>query len=248
MEKMPSRKSRKPGKRGPRPKRAPRLDQDSIVSAGLALTKTVPLQDVSIVRLAHKLGVTPASLHYHLDGRGALTGSIVSRFFRELLSEWPGPAANPLANLETAAWSIYRQYVRYPGIAAYFAGHNRFDLLIKSARQPDSENLYRFLERYFAVIESAGLNAESAAIYAFVLIQFTIAAAHASASHQLPSEQHELGVLLSSLPRAEYPAIHRMRRSYLGLTGDDAFAAGLRFLMAGLPVTRRTRPAKKAKR
>ncbi len=200
-----------------------------------------------MVRLARKLGVTPASLHYYLDGRGALTASIVNCFFRELLSEWPALGANPLTNLEKVAWSIYRQYVCYPGIAAYFAGHNRFDLLVKSAHQPYSENLYRFIERYFAVVEFAGLSAESAAVYAFVLIQFTIAAAHTSASHQLPGEQHELGVLLSSLPRAEYPAIHRMRRSYLGLTGDDAFAAGLRFLMAGLPVPRRTSTARNAR-
>jgi AcrR family transcriptional regulator len=186
MEKMSSRKNRKLGKRGPRPKREPRLDQDAIISAGLTLTKTLPLQDVSMVRLARKLGVTPASLHYYLDGRGALTASIVNCFFRELLSEWPALGANPLTNLEKVAWSIYRQYVCYPGIAAYFAGHNRFDLLVKSAHQPYSENLYRFIERYFAVVEFAGLSAESAAVYAFVLIQFTIAAAHTSASHQLP--------------------------------------------------------------
>jgi AcrR family transcriptional regulator len=191
------------------------------------------------VRLAHELGVAPASVHYYLEGREALTASIVSGFFRELLAQWPEPAATPLASLETTAWAIYRHYVCYPGIAAYFAAYNRFDLLVKSASQPDSSNLYRFLERYFEVIEATGLSAESAAFYAFVLIQFTIAAAHASASHQLPGEQLELGTLLASLPRAEYPAIHRMRRNYLGLSGDDAFAAGLKFLMAGLPPTTR---------
>jgi AcrR family transcriptional regulator len=240
MDNLLRRKTKKPGKRGPRPKRAPRLDRDAIVSAGLALTASVPLQDVSIVRLARELGVTPASLHYYLDGREALTASIVSGFFRELLSQWPAPDAAPLATLESTAWTIYRHYVRYPGIAAYFAAHNRFDVLVKSAHQPDPAPLYEFLERYFAAVEGAGLGAEDAAIYALVLIQFTIAAAHASASHQLPGEQRGLGALLSSLPREKYPAIHRMHRNYLGLAGDDAFAAGLRFLMTGLPGRRMT--------
>ena len=227
-------KKREPGKRGPRSKSARPLDRNSIVSAGLAMTKSLPLRDVSIVRLSNELVVTPASIHYYLEGRQALTAGIVNRFFQELLAVWPAPRETPKTTLETVLRAFYEHYVRYPGIAAFFAAQNRFDLLVQSAHEPGSESLYRFLERYFFVVESCGFGPKNAAVFAFVLIQFAISAAHATASHQLPGEHREVGAILSGLPESEYPAIHRMQRNYLGLTGEAAFETGLQLLLGGM--------------
>ena len=47
--------------------------------------------------------------------------------------------------------------------------------------------------------------------------------------------------VLSGLDRRTYPNIHRMRASYLGLAGDDAFRAGLHLILAGLQAERRGR-------
>lgn len=237
MKQKSGAKKRRPGRRGP-DSGGGRLNHNSIVAAGLALTKSVALQDVSIVRLARELGVTPASIHYYVDGREALTSGVVYLFFQELLSDWPEPKKTAPATLEAVARTIYRRYVRYPGIVSYFAGQNRFRLLVQSGRGPGSENLYRFIERYFAAIESVGLSAQNVAVYGFVLIQFIIAAAHATASHQLPGEQRKLGDLLSELGRKEYPTVQRIRRSYLALSGDEAFAVGVRLILAGMKAER----------
>ncbi|MBV9236236.1 MAG: TetR/AcrR family transcriptional regulator C-terminal domain-containing protein [Xanthobacteraceae bacterium] len=226
-------------RRGPRPPGSRKLDREVILAVGLVLTKSLPLQDVSIVRVARELDVTPASIHYYLEGRDALTLGIVTLFIHDLLAEWPQPRSSWKPDLEAVATAIYRHYVRYPGIAAYFAAQNRFRVFIPAGEQRGAEHLHRFLERYFAAIAAVGLNARRSAVYSLVLIQFIIAAAHATASHQLPGEQDELGAVMAALDRRSYPNIHRMRASYLGLAGDDAFRAGLHLILAGLQAERR---------
>jgi AcrR family transcriptional regulator len=237
--KRESRRKGSEARRGPRPPGSRKLDRDVILAVGLALTKSLPLQDVSIVRIARELEVTPASIHYYLDGRDALTLGIVNLFIHDLLAEWPQPVASWKPDLKAAATAIYRHYVRYPGIAAYFAGQNRFRIFIPAGEQRGAEHLHRFLERYFAVIAAVGLNARRNAVYALVLIQFVIAAAHATASHQLPGEQDKLGAVLSGLDPRLYPNIRRMRASYVKLGGNDAFRAGLHLILAGLQAERR---------
>jgi AcrR family transcriptional regulator len=239
MKQKRLREGRSQPRRGPRPPGSRKLDRDVILAVGLALTKSLPLQDVSIVRVARELEVTPASIHYYVEGRDALTLGIVNLFIRDLLAEWPQPRAPWKPDLEAAATAIYCHYVRYPGIAAYFAAQNRFRVFIPAGKHDGAEHLHRFLERYFAAIAAVGLNAKRSAVYALVLIQFIIAAAHATASHQLPGEQDNLGAVLSALDRRSYPNIHRMRASYLGLAGDDAFRAGLHLILAGLQSERR---------
>jgi AcrR family transcriptional regulator len=242
-----SRSKRVRTRRGPRPAGSRPLDRDVILSAGLALTKTLPLQDVSIVRVAQEFGVTPASIHYYLEGRDALTFGIINLFVRDLLSEWPIPTGAWAADLEACAQVIYRHYVRYPGIAAYFAAQNRFRVLVQGPRVRGAENRFRFLERYFMAINSVGLTARRSAVYALVLIQFIIAAAHATASHQLPGEQRNLAGILAALDPKEYPTTHHMRAGYLAVAGDEVFAAGLRLILAGLEAERRTRGDKRRK-
>src|SRR6516165_8910078 len=118
MKQKRLREGRSQPRRGPRPPGSRKLDRDAILAVGLALTKSLPLQDVSIVRVARELEVTPASIHYYVEGRDALTLGIVNLFIHDLLAEWPQPRAPWKSNLEAAATAIYRHYVRYPGIAA----------------------------------------------------------------------------------------------------------------------------------
>jgi AcrR family transcriptional regulator len=236
-----TRKVRTTPKRGPRPPGSGKLDRDVILAAGLVLTKSIALQDVSIVRIAREFDVTPASIHYYLHSRDALTSGIVSLFVRDLLDVWPALGSSWKTDLENVASAIYRHYVQYPGIAAYFAGQNRFRVFIAAGGQEHAEHLNRFLEAFFAAVARVGLDNRRTAVYALVLIQFIIAAAHSKASHQLPGEQGELGGLLASLDHRKYPTINRMRTSYLGLAGDDAFRAGLGLILRGLQAERRTR-------
>jgi AcrR family transcriptional regulator len=228
---------------GRRPLGSRKLDSTTIIAKGLALTKTVPLQEVSIVRLAREFGVTPASIHYYFDGRDQLTSGIINLFVGEIVRAWPNQTGNWKVDLETVAEAIYRWYVRYPGIAAYFVSQNRFRVLVPAAERGGGEVLLQFLERYFAALGQVGLDAQRTATLAVVLIQFIHVSAHATASHQWPGEQRLLKHRLSKLDRADFPNIDRFRTDYLQLAGDTAFNAGLGLILAGLARERRTRAA-----
>ena len=67
------------------------LDRAMILNVGLQLTKTTSLVDLSIVRVAKELGVTPALIHYYLagGGRDALTSGVMNLYYRDLIERWP---------------------------------------------------------------------------------------------------------------------------------------------------------------
>lgn len=65
------------------------LDRSTILSVSLQLTKTVPLSELSVVRVAHELGVTPGLIHYYLRGRDKLTSGVMNAFYREAVEDWP---------------------------------------------------------------------------------------------------------------------------------------------------------------
>jgi AcrR family transcriptional regulator len=224
---------------GRRPTGSAELNRDVILAKGLALSRQVPLQDISMVRLAREFGVTAASIHNYLEGRSSLTSGIVELFLSEMLRGWPKPSRSWQSDLSAVATAIYRHFVRYPGIAAYFVAQNRFRVLIPAVAQDGGEPLLRFLDQYFAAINRAGLDPQRSAVYALVLMQFIHISAHATASHQWPSEQRLLRSNLSRLGRERYPAINRLRDSYLRVEGESAFKAGVALILSGLEVERR---------
>ncbi|MDB5409967.1 MAG: putative transcriptional regulator, TetR term domain [Rhodospirillales bacterium] len=228
---------RAPGrqKAGTRP-----LTPHDIFASALELSKRIPLHEMSIVRLASALGVTPASIHYHLDGRDAVVAGVIDLFIRDLLDRWPSPTGNWRADLEGVADALYRQYLRYPGVTSYFALHNRFLALKPVMEEDDGGGLLLFMERYFAAVRAVGLEARRSATYAVLLLQFIHVAAHRTANHQWPGEQAALHSYLTGLDRSSFPSIDFMRESYLELAGDAAFEAGLRLISAGLEMERRS--------
>ena len=105
------------------------LDRPTILSVSLQLTKTVPLSELSVVRVARELGVTPGLIHYYLGGRDGLTSGVMNAFYREAVESWPSEAKDWRQNLEVVANAVYRFYLRYPGIVVYVASHNRYRLV-----------------------------------------------------------------------------------------------------------------------
>lgn len=219
--------------RGRRPLSSPKIDRTTILQCGLLLARTVPLQDLSVVRVASELGVTAASIRYHLRGRDALTAGIVNMFYRHLLINWPTRSDNWRTNVSGVAELIYRCYLRYPGVAAYFAAENRFRVLA-SAIHADRETMSLFLERYLSTMREVGLDVERTTTYAIILLQLLHMAAHATTRHQWPGEHKILEKHLRSLDPAEFPNTADMRDSYLSMEGETAFKAALHLVISGL--------------
>lgn len=223
---------------GRRPAGSPKIDRPSILRRGLDLARTIPLQELSIVRLGDEFGVTAASIRYYLRGRSALTAGVVNVFFRDLLEHFPVISGDWKTDVPAVAEILYRGYLRYRGIAAYFAAENRFRILAAAAEGEDGLAPPTFLERYFAVVREVGLDVERTSAYAILLLQLLHMAAHASAQHQWPGQHNRLKKQLQGLDPAVFPNVSEMRESYVNFSGEIAFKAVLSLVLSGLEVER----------
>ena len=211
---------------------------EGIIAKGLQLTKTVPLQEVSIVRLARELDVTPGALHYHLNGRQSLTSGIINRFYGEMLSHWPATSGDWQQNLRNVAATIQQCFKRYPGIAAYYVLHNRFDVLLPAIGTEHGEAPMKFFDRYLSELGRVGLSPQRTATYAVILLQFIHITAYATAQHQWPSERSTVKSYIDRYRKKEFPNVLRFGNAFAAVTGDAAFRFGLDLIVAGLAMER----------
>jgi len=211
------------------------IDRNTIVSIATGLAKSVPLADLSIVRVARELGVTPALIHYYLGGRDVLTSGVMNAFYKELVDEWPADANQGWRhNLEVVAATVYRAYVRYPGIAAYVVSHNRFRI-IQNVKPGETDYGILFIERFTSAVRSIGFDASQTGVYAHLLREFITTSAHSTVRHMWPGEHRDfLDRTLSALDPAAFPATHFVRESVTSLNASAAFTTGLRLLMQAL--------------
>ena len=218
-----------------------KMRTEGIIAKGLQLTKTVPLQEVSIVRLARELDVTPGALHYHLNGRQSLTSGIINRFYGEMLSYWPATSGDWQQDLPNVAAAIQQCFKRYPGIAAYYVLHNRFDVLLPAIETDHGEAPMKFFDSYLSELGRVGLSRQRTATYAVILLQFIHITAYATTRHQWPSERSGVKSYIERYRKKEFPNVLRFGNAFAAVTGDAAFRFGLDLIVAGLAMERRCR-------
>lgn len=221
-------------KLGRRPLSSPKIDRQTILECGLRLAKKIPLQNISVVRVATDLGVTAASIRYHLRGRDALTAGIVNMFYKDLLVRWPSIQDNWKKDIAAVTDLIFDSYLRYPGITAHFGAENRIQILSSAIKADVDSTMPLFLERYFAIFAEAGLNESRTASYAIILLQLIHMAAHATLRHQWPRENKLMEAHLRNLDPDKFPQTARLRESYIKMEGRAALDAALHLVMSGL--------------
>src|SRR3546814_14995797 len=84
--------SRPPGR--PSASEPERASRASIFRAGFELTKSVPLQDLSIVGLARSMDITPALVHYYVGSRDHLPPGIMNLFYMGTVKNSPAQRAD----------------------------------------------------------------------------------------------------------------------------------------------------------
>jgi AcrR family transcriptional regulator len=192
------------------------------------------LQNLSIVRVAKELGVTPALVHYYLAGRDALTSGIMNAFYHEIVNYWPDTTEDWENDLHAASQIKYNTMLRYPGVAVYLAAYNRFRMVQLVAADEIDYGLLVF-ERYVGTVRRAGFNADKTAMDAHLLNEYVTASANATIRHRWPGEHEDfLRKSLARLDPTHFPNFHYIRESFLTLDGARAFAEGLRIFLQGL--------------
>lgn len=214
------------------------LDRKLILATAFQLAQTVPLAELSIVRVARELGVTPPLVHYYLGSRDALTSGVMNAFYRQLVKAWPRPATQWRANLEGAAGAVYEAHIRHPGIASYVVSHNRFRM-VQKVEAGETDYGVVFFEKFLATVKGAGFDAPRTGVYAHLLIEFVTAYAHATVAHRWPGEHSGfLDEKLAMLDPEAFPAAHFVSKSFTRLDAGSAFSTGLRLFLDGMELDR----------
>lgn len=221
------------------------LDRKNIVAMALQLTKSVPLTELSIVRLASELGVTPALIHYYLGGRSglgsrdALTTGMMNAFYREMVEQWPAETEDWQQSLEIVAYAVYRAYLRYPGITMYVASHNRY-LVVQDVEEGETDYGIVQFEKFVSAVRRAGFSAELTGTYAHLLAMFITSAAHATVAHRWPGQHSQFLIgKMETLDPATFPGTHYVLNGFAHLNAAEAFATGLRMWLQSLELARK---------
>jgi AcrR family transcriptional regulator len=218
------------------------LDRKMIISCAFQMAREIPLQELSIVRVARELGVTPALIHYYLDGRDALTSGVMNSFYREMLQDWPQKTGVWRDDVAAVVHWVYGAHVEYPGIAAYVVAHNRFRLKQLLVEGETDHGLLLF-ERMVAAVRDGGFDAYRTAMWSHLLLEFIISMAFAAVRHRFPGEHGEhLDRIFAALDPKQFPNMGFMRKDYLRLNAGELFGEALRLMLASIEMERPGQP------
>jgi len=206
----------------------------SILRMSYKLTKTVPLQDLSIVIVAKALGVTPALIHYYIGGRDWLTSGTMNLFYTDLLKRLPAFTGDWKRDLRAIAHTIYERLTIYGGVASYMVSHSRFRTFqLTSFGQRDTG--VEVLEKVATCVLQAGCSPERTGIYAYLVMEWLISSAHSTVRHLFPVDHREfLEEKLAKLDPLKFPTLILTNRAPFSLGGETAFNEGMRLFMLGL--------------
>ena len=233
---------RRPGKqRGPGrpPKQASaahraELSADSITEAAVELCREIDLVDLSVVRLAGHLNVTPAAIYYYIPDRDTLLANVISRFWQMLLPCFDQAVDLPWkVRISSVARALYDKQVAYKGINSYLVFNNRFSLIQRDTLDGKCGGL-QYLEEVLSLFRSEGFGVAASLANARVLTQFIADSANATSRRRLPGQYKRfLDVALERTDKETFPCVHEAMTEFTNFGPDRAFDTGLQVLIRG---------------
>lgn len=212
----------------------PTVSRDAILQHAIQLTKTTPLDQISMVQLAKDFGVAPGLIHYYLGGRDNLVSGILNNYYRERMRQMPALTGDWRADVHTIAHTSFQVGIANPGVSVYVASHNRFRLFQQVGPDETDYGLAYFNHVTTAIMQG-GFSADQVALAYHLIAQFLVSSTMAESARQLPA--HHQGFILKkleALPAQSYPGAHYVRSAFAKLTSEAAFEAGLTMLLDGL--------------
>ena len=141
------------------------------------------------------------------------------------------------ADLEVVASTVYRAYIRYPGIVAYVVSHNKFRM-VQVVGKGGTDYGILFFERFTSAIQAIGFDATNTGIYAHLLLDFVSTSAHATVRHLWPGDHRDfLDRKLSELDPKRFPALHFVRKGLTNMNASEAFTIGLQLMLNSLELS-----------
>lgn len=214
------------------------LNRQVILSLALQMTKNVPLTELSVVRVATELGVTPALIHYYLGSRDGLTSGVMNAFYKDVVGHWPVEIGEWKHDFEVVADALYRAYLRYPGVVSYVATHQRYQLF-QDVREGERDYGVLAFEKYIGTIRKMGLDARRTGTYAYLSLEMIAHFSHLTVTHRWPNQSRELLLeKMGNLNPDDCPNLTHIRESFTELGPTDAFTTGLKLMIEAFEVER----------
>ncbi len=220
-----------------RRKRRP-LDQGQVVRAALALLDEVGLDELTMRRLAERLGVKAASLYRHVRDKDELLVLLGD----EISGEIPvtPPSGSWREQLTNVAWNVRRGLLAHRDAARLLA-----------ATPPFGPRRLRHIESILRILRSGGLSRRDAARAAYHCNNFvtefaadearfaSFAAEPAGSRRKVFAQARRH---FKSLPREEYPTLVELADDLTEDDPDALFRFGIETWMRGLEgLSRRTK-------
>lgn len=130
------------GRRGPKPK----LSQDAVLDAAIALADEVGLEALSMRRVAERLGLSPMALYTYAPSKAELVDLMYDRAIGEM-REPPASLPGWRARLEFIARDLWALGARHPWM-----------LLMAAHRPPLGPNFMHRMEVVLRALDGAGLD------------------------------------------------------------------------------------------
>ena len=199
------------------------LDQAQVVRAALELLDEVGLDELTMRRLADRLGVQAASLYRHVRNKDELLALLGD----EISGEIPDPptAGGWRHQLNSMAWSVRR------GLLAH-----RDAARVQASSPPVGPRRLRHIEAVLRILREAGLRDRDAARAAYHLNNFVtefaadearfaaFASAPGSSRRKVLAEARKQ---FAALPKAQYPTIVALARDLTEDAQDELFQFGV---------------------
>ncbi|MBP0624844.1 TetR/AcrR family transcriptional regulator [Cupriavidus sp. LEh25] len=212
----------------------PMLSRVAILQHAIKLTKTMPLDQISMVQLAKDFGVAPGLIHYYLGGRDQLVSGVLNDYYRQRVGVMPSLTGDWRADVERIARLSFEVAVENPGVSIYVASHNRYRLF-QEVEPGETDYGMEFFNRMTSAIMQGGYMAEQVALGYHLIAQYLVSASMAEASRQLPAyHQSFIEKKLESVSALQYPGARFVSKAFSRLSSDIAFEEGLRITLDGI--------------
>lgn len=212
----------------------PEISRIAIVQHALELTKVMPLEEISMVRIAKDFGVAPGLIHYYLGGRDKLVSGVLNDYYRLRVSRLSELTGKWRPDVECIARTCFATAVENPGISTYIASHNR-NRLFQDVEPGETDYGMEFFNRMTSAIMQGGFTAEKVALAYHLLAQYLLSTSMAEASRQLPAyHQAFIEDRLSSVSTNQYPGARFVSKAFSRLSSEVAFEEGLQILLDGI--------------
>jgi len=212
-----------------RKKRRP-LDQEQVVRAAITLLDEVGLDDLTMRRLAERLGVKAAALYRHVRNKEELLSLLGDEISGEI--PLPAPTGKWQDRLTEMAWNVRRGLLAHRDAARVLA-----------ATPPSGPRRLRHIEAVLGVLRESGLRDRDVAAAGYHLNnfvnEFAADEARFAAFAKLPGSSRrkilaDTRKQFKSLPAHEYPTIVALADHLTADAQDELFQFGIDMCLRGI--------------